>query len=512
MGREAPITRRTSRKYTNRMNRREFTKSFAWALPGLAAPAILSLPAQTISRPTRQKPHEFYVSSSAGNDRNDGRSPQTAWQSLTRVNTADFQPGDKVLFRRNDLWRGSLRPKSGAEGWPITYGAYGDGAKPILQGSVAKDMPASWMSAGRNLWTTSPAPAPNPVLRMSPRSSSEEIGSEGTLDVDVGNIVFDHGCECGTKKWQREDLHQNGDFWYDPNSHQVWLYSDAPPHTKHRSIELALRRHIIDETGCQFVNYEDLHLRYGAAHGIGGGDTGHITVRQCDVCFIGGGQQFTDRQVRFGNGIEFWNTGKDNRVEQCRLWEIYDAALTNQGLGPISEQVNIVYRNNVIWNAEYSFEYWNRPETARTQDIVFENNTCVDSGLGWGHRQRPDPNGHHLMFWQNSAATTGVVVRNNIFFNATESCLRMDNDWRRGLALDRNLWFQNHQIPVFIFMGQQFRADQLDAYRTISGFDSHSVVADPCFRDSDLHDYRLRPDSPALHWSAGGESCGASIR
>jgi hypothetical protein len=345
---------------------------------------------------------------------------------------------------------------------------------------------------------------------MSPRISSEEIGTEAALDVDVGNIIFDHGTKCGVKKWRREDLHQNGDFWYDPAAHEVWLYWDVPPYTRFRSIELALRRHIIDETGSQFVNYEDLHLRFGAAHGIGGGDTRHITVRRCDICFIGGGQQFIDQEVRFGNGIEFWNTGRDNLVEHCRLWDIYDAALTNQGIGADSEQVNIIYRDNVIWNSEYSFEYWNRPAAARTENIVFENNTCVDAGYGWGHRQRPDKNGRHLMFWQNSAATTGVVVRNNIFSNATDSCLRMDNDWRPGLALDRNLWFQNDRIPVFVFMNQQFQTDAFDAYRAISGFDRHSVVADPCFRNHALHDYRLRPGSPALHWSPDGSPCGAT--
>jgi hypothetical protein len=114
------------------------------------------------------------------------------------------------------------------------------------------------------------------------------------------------------------------------------------------------------------------------------------------------------------------------------------------------------------------------------------------------------------MFWQNSAATTGVVVRNNIFSNATDSCLRMDNDWRPGLALDRNLWFQNDQIPVFVFLGQQFRADEFDAYRAMSGLDRHSVVADPCFRNRKTHDYQFKPESPALNWDLNGKTCGAN--
>ncbi|NMA46589.1 MAG: hypothetical protein GX945_08510, partial [Lentisphaerae bacterium] len=122
-----------------------------------------------------------------------------------------------------------------------------------------------------------------------------------------------------------------------------------------------------------------------------------ITIRGCDIYYIGGAHQFTrpdGKPVRFGNGIEFWGNAKDNLVENCRLWEIYDAALTNQGR--YDTEVNITYRNNVIWNAEFSFEYWNRK---LTENITFVNNTCVDAGHGWAHAQRPDPNGAHLMFY-----------------------------------------------------------------------------------------------------------------
>ena len=69
------------------------------------------------------------------------------------------------------------------------------------------------------------------------------------------------------------------------------------------------------------------------------------------------------KPVRFGNGVEFWAGAHDCLVEGCRLWEIYDAALTNQGSGT-NVQENITYRRNVIWNSEYSFEYWNRDQAS----------------------------------------------------------------------------------------------------------------------------------------------------
>ncbi|MCC6857957.1 MAG: right-handed parallel beta-helix repeat-containing protein [Bryobacterales bacterium] len=479
----------------------------------LAALATLCVPASMARQAGLPSTATYYVSSSAGRDEADGLSPKTAWRSLERVNTAAIQPGDRILFKRGNLWRGQLFPKSGAAGRPVTYGAYGKGARPILQASVAKDGPDAWYSAGNNLWTTRPPKGPNEVQENLSRAAARP-GSGEELDVDVGNIIFDHGPLCGVKKWRREDLLQDGDYWYDAAATQVWLYSRKPPTTRHRSIELALKKHIIDQRGARYVIFEDLHLRYGAAHGIGGGDTGNITVRRCDVSFIGGGHQLTrpdGKPVRFGNGIEFWGAARSNLVEQCRVWEIYDAALTNQGNSSSSEQVDIIYRDNVIWNAEYSFEYWNRPAEARTENIVFEHNTCVDAGGGWGHNQRPDRNGRHLMFYSNTAATRGFVVRNNIFYDSTDSGLRMDTDWRAGMTLDYNLWFQKTG-PLFSFLRRNFAADQLAAYRTASGLDAHSVVAKPRFRNAARRDYRLAPGSPGFKWTTEGQPCGAVPR
>ena len=331
------------------------------------------------------------------------------------------------------------------------------------------------------------------------------------LSVDIGNIIFDHGQTTGVKKWSEADLHKDGDFFYDARAWQVKLRSEGNPAARHQSIELALNRHIINQGGCGYVAYEDLDLRYGAAHGVGGGSTHHITVRGCDVSWIGGGHQFTrpdGKPVRFGNGIEFWSDAHDCLVEDCRIWEIYDAALTNQGDGT-NVQENITYRRNVIWNSEYSFEYWNRGPASRTRNIVFEHNTCVDAGLGWGHDQRPDPNGRHLMFYSNTAATTNVVIRGNIFCNATDSLLRLQGrDWTEALMMDGNCWFQPRG-PVWLWGQQTIAAEEFAALAHARGFDRHSLLADPKFVSAARHDYRLAPDSPARMLPDQGKAAGA---
>ena len=51
---------------------------------------------------------KFYVSAQ-GNDANAGTTPQSAWQSITRVNSALFQPGDQLLFHGGARFAGTLQ-------------------------------------------------------------------------------------------------------------------------------------------------------------------------------------------------------------------------------------------------------------------------------------------------------------------------------------------------------------------------------------------------------------------
>ena len=91
----------------------------------------------------------YYVSSD-GDDTASGLSAESAWRTLKRVSKADLQPGDGVLFRRADIFRGMVAAKPG-----VTYGAYGDGEKPRLYGwykGLAE--PGLWTLADdkHNIW------------------------------------------------------------------------------------------------------------------------------------------------------------------------------------------------------------------------------------------------------------------------------------------------------------------------------------------------------------------------
>lgn len=331
------------------------------------------------------------------------------------------------------------------------------------------------------------------------------------LIVDVGNIIFDHGRKCGWKKWSQDDLQKPYEYFYDGTSRRVFLNCPGNPATLHDSIEFAMKGHVVNQGGAHHVVYDGLAVMYGASHGFGGGGTHHLVIRNCDLGYIGGAHQFTHpsgRPVRFGNAIEFWGAAHDNLVENCRIREVYDAALTNQGRGPSSNQVNITYRNNLIRNSEYSFEYWNGPETALTKNIRFLNNTCIDAGVVWSHAQRPDQNGSHLMFYSNTAPTSGIEIKYNVFYNHTEWGSRYSSGWKTLPDMDHNLWYSDQGVMAYWF---KEKLGSFADYQKKTGLDEHSLFAKPKFVDTAGDDYRLVPDSPGANLGPEGRPVGADL-
>ncbi len=89
----------------------------------------------------------YYIDRMGGDNAQNGLSPISAWKTIAKINVSSFAPGDSVLFKRGETWRESLTvPSSGSAGSPITFGAYGTGAKPIIQPTNV--IPGPWTQVG----------------------------------------------------------------------------------------------------------------------------------------------------------------------------------------------------------------------------------------------------------------------------------------------------------------------------------------------------------------------------
>ena len=114
----------------------------------------------TSRNPWQAKTHTWQVDVTAGADANSGNAVAPI-QTTTKVNALALRPGDRVLFKRGETWRGTgvSAPASGRPGRPIMFGAYGSGARPILDGTYDatgwalhagaiydKDLSGTWVS------------------------------------------------------------------------------------------------------------------------------------------------------------------------------------------------------------------------------------------------------------------------------------------------------------------------------------------------------------------------------
>ncbi len=78
----------------------------------------------------------YHVDCEGGNDGYGGLSAERAVRTLERANQLSLRPGDRLLLKRGCAWQGPLTLRwNGNDEWPVTIGAYGEGAPPVVRGA-----------------------------------------------------------------------------------------------------------------------------------------------------------------------------------------------------------------------------------------------------------------------------------------------------------------------------------------------------------------------------------------
>ncbi|MFK7936650.1 MAG: right-handed parallel beta-helix repeat-containing protein, partial [Saprospiraceae bacterium] len=133
---------------------------------------------------------DYYVSSSTGNDNNDGLSAATAWRSVGRVNLVMniFQAGDQILFKRGDSFNGPLEiDADGTAGNPIIFGAYDSGDKPEIGAGISIN---GWSTTtDPNIWRSGCRICPDEIANFYIDGVPQQIGRHPNIDEPNGGYL-----------------------------------------------------------------------------------------------------------------------------------------------------------------------------------------------------------------------------------------------------------------------------------------------------------------------------------
>ena len=416
------------------------TKGYKWIEAGNKANEILKTEdVLDLSNST-----VYYVSPN-GDDNNNGTSKDTPWKSAEKVAeflndriAAEQTSNIAILFERGGLYRqnGIFNINSN-----VIIGAYGVGSKPQIYGSRQN-------YAVTSLWQQT--------------EGNSNIWFMNTELDDIGIIVFGDNASIGVKKNYFDDMKNNGDFYHDRLTGKLYLYfAYGNPAEKYKSIEIGSRGNLffIGEYA-KNVTIDNLTIKYGGSHAIGTrANVKNIIITNCEIAWIGGSYQADDNFTRYGNGVQFWDSSENCRVENNWIYQIYDTGITFQGAINANDARNsykdIYFTNNLIEYCTYSVEFFDRVATSTAVNIYINNNIMRFAGYGWG-KQRTDASGtSHICGWTKSGAFIkyNFNIKNNIFEYTTGNFVywNWENDLSySGVSISNNSFYKPATVLGYV--------------------------------------------------------------
>lgn len=391
-----------------------------------------------------------YFVSNDGDDDNDGKSPEKPWKTLKKVSNAYLYEGDGVLFKRGDLFRGSVKTKNG-----VTYCAYGEGEKPKFYGchKSLKD-PDLWelYDEKHNIWKCKEKmldagtivfnggefhsrkliPTYNDKMQFVCRDDESKlfkVENEMTEDLDL-YWHYDTILTKSPTKGKDFPIPKLDDDSYG----DIYLRCDrGNPGNVFDEVESLARVHAFMVGENKNVKIDNLCIKYIGMHGVSaGGYSVGLHVTNCEIGWIGGSIQHyggTDPNypqggrgtvTRFGNGVEIYGGCDDYVVSNNYIYESYDAGITHQvNTNRKVVMKNICYKGNAIEKCVYGIEYFldqTDGENESYMDNVFiKNNFIRLSGYGWGQQRHNKETPALIKSWNYKNTAKKYEISDNIF-------------------------------------------------------------------------------------------------
>jgi IPT/TIG domain/Putative Ig domain/Right handed beta helix region len=173
----------------------------------------------------------YYIDSVGGNDNNNGTSQSTPWQTIAKVNSSKFSPGNQILFKSGDTWREQLSiTSSGTASSPLVFGSYGSGAAPVISGA---DLATGWTSSS----------SPGNIWKMNISNPTNQVFEDGTRLTPSPSL----------------SAMLAGSFYFDSGGNSVYVRTLADDNPNNHTMEISVRDYAIyDPGGSRYVTLQGL--------------------------------------------------------------------------------------------------------------------------------------------------------------------------------------------------------------------------------------------------------------
>lgn len=369
------------------------------------------------------------------------------------------EAGDHVLFRRGDTWREELSITwSGSDGSPITFGSYGQGAKPRILGSAqATDFTA--VSGAANVWQSGSVVNEPNVGKASSIFFGEKSGGTTWGRVQQTDAVP----TCGSSYSQ---LTQEYD-WCWQNDH-VYVYAPEDPDDRYAFVEVPQRRAAVSMESNQpqqYVTLDGLQLMYTTMYGYDDGwpmdyEVRGLTIQNCHVGYVG---------IQGGSaamGLQVWHSDmlvRNNEIHDSGRRNIsYNVYLDNGRSHPNLTFENVTIENNVLYHGfhttglDISCEPGSAGSTLNDtlKNFTIRNNFIWDDPADDPQAAPNDFTSMGIYLWGEAATFTDFRVYNNVVKHIKQKLLILHN-------------VQNTAVFNNTFYGMNEKAGQLG---TSSGY------------------------------------------
>lgn len=449
----------------------------------------------------------FYVSVADGDDAHctgsaptsyqPGRNRSCPWKTIAKVNRTSFSAGDFILFKRGETWRESIIfPSAGKPGDVITIGTYGTaGAQPVISGA---DLLAGWSVYSRESKHTAGQSTYKGTSKVQPKRvwhGSTELTYAAGAKANLKVNQFD---------WASGILYIN--IGGDPNQETIEATARAYP--------LYVRTSYLVVDGLHFT--KALEMNIISAHR----DNDHVTIQNCTVDYAGmSGIFLYGDTAAIGHWTFLHNTVTHNGTSSGQDHGVYVSSSSNNLFEGNVFDENIGYgiqlqdkaNNNVVrYNYFHANRFgglaiWDNGKGFPGGNVIFgnvSNADAVGAMIGGSEANATNAIVNNTFFGYTSAGLSVHdnahfgIFKNNILWSPASGAAALDDDrGSAGMISDYNLI--GPATDHFIRWGGR-NYSTLAAYRSGTGYDAHSISADPRFKNTDTADFTLLSDSPAI--------------